>query len=799
LHSHVRVSYLFPALFLIVTLGTLQAQHPANSNLFYQQIRTLSPGGDVITVSELELHRDAGTFTFHRGDFAFYAEVNGKITGAVFKGDGHFHLDPPTAEERHNLAIVAHSASIDEDFDELVLRFTDGTAAELHKASTGNGLPDSVYARAAQDQHNFQRLKLKENIDLRVLEDVLSPSLNGYFFAAIRGKKNPHLIFRLDPHGARDVEPEEVSLLNWSDWGETYPAAFHLSSETPHDSASGREQNATYRIDNENLDITIEKGGFLTGLATVHIIALQDGLAVAPLELYPTLRVSKVETEKGDPLDFVQEKKDEDADFGIILAHSLKKGDSATLRIAYGGKDVVMNEGGANYYPVARQSWYPNSSHGLGDYATYRMLFHVPKGLQLIATGTRLSETNDGKITTSEWKTDVPIAVVGFNLGRFIMKEDTVHGNLGDNLIVDAYANTTPPDEFSNMAESNLGNFNAAGMLPVQLSQGAVAATIYSKYFGALPYSKIALTQQFACNYGQSWPMLVYLPICGFLDQTQQHYMGLHPEDMYWKVVTAHEVAHQWWGQTVGFRSYRDQWMSEGFADASAAIFLQATRPKPDDFREFWKQQRKLITEKNIQGFRPIDVGPVTMGFRLSTQKTGWYVYLDLVYPKGAFILHMIRMMMWSRQDGEARFIATMHDFADTYRFQAATTEDFKGIVEKHMSPLMDLDGNHKMDWFFNEYVYGTELPAYHFETQATENAAGTSLHFKVTQTGVSPSFKMLVPIYAELANGDMMRLGSATIVGSSTVEKTVQLPKLAAPIKRVVINYDYDVLSIDN
>ena len=45
------------------------------------------------------------------------------------------------------------------------------------------------------------------------------------------------------------------------------------------------------------------------------------------------------------------------------------------------------------------------------------MVFHVPKGLQLIATGTKVSESTDGKITTTEWKTDVPLAVVGFNLG----------------------------------------------------------------------------------------------------------------------------------------------------------------------------------------------------------------------------------------------------------------------------------------------------------------------------------------------------------------------------------------------
>jgi hypothetical protein len=95
-----------------------------------------------------------------------------------------------------------------------------------------------------------------------------------------------------------------------------------------------------------------------------------------------------------------------------LLAKPLSKGESTTIRISYSGKDVVQNEGGANYYPIARQSWYPNSSQGLGDYATYHMLFHVPKGLQLIATGTKVNENTDGKITTSEWKTDVPLPVV---------------------------------------------------------------------------------------------------------------------------------------------------------------------------------------------------------------------------------------------------------------------------------------------------------------------------------------------------------------------------------------------------
>lgn len=776
----------------------VSAQRAPNSNPYYQQLRNLLPAGEVIQVSGFKLRRDAAVFSFDRGDIAFFGEVNGKVTGAVFKGAGHLHLEPPTDEEQRNLSILTHSKVFDEDFDQVVMRFTDDSAAEMRKASAGKGVFDGEFVNAARDLRNFQRLKIFTNYDLRLLQDVASPAQGGYFLAAIRGKKNNHLIFTLDPHGARFVSPEEVSLVSWNDWGEAYLTAFHLSSETGKE-GGGNEQNGTYRIDNELLDVSIEKSGFLTGLATVHILALQDGLAVVPLNLYPTLRVSRVQTDKGDDLDFVQEKKEEDADFGVILPAPLKKGESATIRVAYGGKDVVTNEGGANYYPTGRESWYPNAARGLGDYATYHMVFHVPKGLDLIATGTKVHESTDGKTTTTEWRTDVPLAVVGFNMGKFTMKEAKIQGKQNDDLTVDAYANTTPPDQFAHMAESSLGSFDAPGMLPVQLSQAEVAARLYTNYFGDLPFARVAVTQQFACNYGQSWPMLVYLPICGFLDSTQQHFMGVHPEDMYWKVVTPHEVAHQWWGQTVGFRSYRDQWMSEGFANTSASIFLQATRPKPDEFREFWKQQRKLITEKNAEGFRPIDVGPVTMGYRLSTEKTGWNVYQDLVYPKGAFILHMIRMMMWTTHEGDARFIATMHDFLQTYRLQAATTEDFKSIVEKHMSPEMDLEGNQKMDWFFRQYVYGTDLPAYHFESQVTGSGDQQNLHFKLIQSNVPDNFRMPVPVYVELTDGKAFRLGSVRITGNKTIEQTTQLPKLPAPIKRVLIDYYYDVLSTEN
>lgn len=797
----------------MLMLAVLAGAQQPNTNALYQQLRTLLPGGEVVSVSGLNLQRDAAVFTL-TGNVVFYGEVNGKDTGAVFIGNGHLHITPPTAEERHNLEILNHSEAFDEDFDEAVFRFTDSTAAELRRSSTGG---DAAIVRkaiqAAEEFRSFARTKLHQNYDLRILEDVLSTARGGYFAAAMHSHKNPHMLLEIDPHGATDVAPEEIALHNWSDWGDTILLAFHNAGEYANGGrAISDEVNESTSITGEDLDVTIEKGGFLSAVVKVNLTAKADGVAVVPFALYKTLRVSNVES-AGVPLDFVQEKKDDDPDFGVILKTPLKEGQSVTVSVTYGGKDVVMNEGGANYYPIARESWYPNSNLSLGSYSNYRMTFRVPKGLTLIATGTKSKEYNEGKYTVSEWKTEVPLPVIGFNLGKFKTLESKVPTNTSQALVVTGYANEELPDTWKSMSytpsvqpintpmddTSVTNSINTVSMLPLQVSEGTAAAQIYTEYFGEIPFSHIALTQQFACDYGQSWPMLVYLPICGFLDQTQKHFLGLHPEDMYWKVVTAHEVAHQWWGQTVGFRGYRDQWMSEGFANASAAQFLLMTRKKPDDYRNFWKEQARLITEKNEFGFRPIDVGPVTMGTRLVSPKAGWNIYQDLVYPKGAYILHMVQQMMWTPQDGDARFKAAMHELISAHKLQPVTTEDFKAALEKYMSPQMDLDRNHRLDWFFNEYVYGTALPNYHFDSSITHEGDKDVVHIKLAQSNVTPEFKMAVPIYIELSDDRIIRLGSANVAGNNTVETQATLPKLPSPPKRLMINYFYDVLCTEH
>jgi hypothetical protein len=441
------------------------------------------------------------------------------------------------------------------------------------------------------------------------------------------------------------------------------------------------------------------------------------------------------------------------------------------------------------------------------------MTFRIPKGMQIAATGARISDRTEGSENVTVWKTEAPQTVAGFSFGRFKVEEGKLDKPEYE---LQSFANQEPPswvESLKRAAEGNdlpsmgshssgmaLGAMSTTGLGQKALAEGELAVQLYSEYFGPSSFKHLQLTQQTACNFGQSWPELVWIPLCYYFDTTVRHELGMDWGDRgYWKVVTPHEVAHQWWGHTVGFNSYRDQWMSEGFADMSASLYLTLIEKNPKKFITFWNDERELLLERNAQGFRAIDAGPLTMGYRTSNSRTGFDTTRRLIYPKGAYVLHMIRMMMHDNRTGDQRFKQMMQDFVNTYRGRAATTEDFKAMVEKHMTPEMDLEANHRMDWFFNEYVYGTQLPSYQINaTFATGSDGDVVMAVKLTQSNVNDSFRMLVPIYLELTNG-MFFLGRARLTGNSTFDQKLPLRGLKETPKRAVTSYYDDVLAWPN
>jgi hypothetical protein len=773
-----------------------------NANETYKQLRSVGLSGEVTSVNNLVLKRDAGTFTFRSGTLQWLAPVHGKVTGAVFVGEGEFTLDPPLAAERRSLALLTKEAQFREQYSTLVLRFTDATYEDVTKAA-GVSAGSASGAGELQDVNNGLKNRLRANLHGRILMDVLNDEPGGLFAAFIKGKRyNGKELFMIDPFGALSFAPEEVAFMTWDENKYGVWAAFHYQEEYRNKTADSNQRTAPVDMVHHTLDTQIEKGGKLNGDAITQFKVLSRRLRVLPLDLFPTLRVSSVTGQDGEALDFIQEGKDDDADLYVILPRTVAPGESYSLRTIYSGKDAVSNEGAGNYFPLSRSNWYPNGA--FGDYATYQMTFRTPKGMRLVANGKRLQETAEGNQVVSQWESNGENTVAGFNLGDFKMETKTLPPN---GFQVETYANTELPGFIRSLqnqialaesqgarVEATLDSITTTGMMKKATAEAELCYQIYTDYFGPTPFKRIAMTQQTATGFGQSWPELVYLPLSYLVDDTIRRQLFGSDVHGYFKVVGPHEVAHQWWGHTVGWNSYRDQWMSEGFSEFSASLLLQRAYGN-DKFKDFWNDELQLITDRNKEGFRAIDVGPVTLGYRLSNARSGFDITRRLIYPKGGYILHMLRMMMYSNQTGDETFKQTMRDFVKSYYNKPATTEDFKAVVEKHMTEQMDLDGNRRLDWFFDQYVYGTALPVYRFESSLGSGANGKTLKFKITQSGVGPDFKMLVPVYVEMSNGRVTRLGSATIIGNSTVENEVPLGN--ASVKRAMINHYNDVLAL--
>jgi len=776
------------------------AARPANREGTYASLRGALPAGPGVSVKDLTLKRQGGEFRFDDGTFFFYGPVNGWVTGAVFVGKGHFTLTPTDVNEQHSLALLTKSTTMSEEFSSVVLRFTDGTAEEIRKASSGASSADAAdAAKVAEELAKGFRDTIHDNLTVRLLEDVSSGKPEdgaGHFFLAsfraggfFAGK---NLLFIVDPEGAIGADGDQVELATWDgDYGLHAWVAYRMQG------AAESALIVPTHVTDENIDISMEKSGKLTCAATVSLVVNRPGLRVVQFHLFPTLRVSGVYSDTGLPLDFIQEDKRLDPDFAVELPQGAKQGQAMRLLIKYSGPDAVQREGQGVYDLAheARESWYPAGREVAGGFANYRLTFHLPKGLQAVATGDLVSHDRDGNLERYVWATQAPLPIVGFNIGDF--KEQEIKTPQG--FAVDGYADNNLPDWVANAANQGNGSLATPPGLRNQIAQGDVAIQIYSNFYGKLPYGHVSLTQQNSCLDGQGYPTMVYLPICAFWDTTEQHTFGLRDFDMpeFWKVVTPHEVAHQWWGDLVGWSSYRDQWMSEGFADFSANLFLMNTSPKPDDYHEFWNDEHRMLFEKSSNGKRPVDVGPVTMGYRVNNAKTGDEVARAVIYAKGAYILHMVQMMYWSKPYKDEPFKHSMQEFVKEYSGKAASTEDFKRSLEKTMPPCVDMEHNGKLDWFFNEYVYGTEIPHYDLTSNFTTDPDGTtSVHFKLTESGVSSNFMMPVPIYLQLNNGVTTRLGDMQIRGDLTVEHTVKLGKLPSPAKKLLLNYNNDVLS---
>jgi len=784
----------------------------ANSDPVYRQLRGIG-FGQTFRFDNYTLIWDAATIQFQRGTLTLLSPVDGVVTGAIFIGEGHFNLKASTSLDARELSRRTGAAEVNEDFTEVVFRFTRDAQANF-SPGFGERVEPPAEAAAAfthweekmrerrQQALGFTQSLLQgdtmDNVDADLLAAFYNPSHPEFFNAYLRGTKHKDLRFfvrnRVGAVPQLD-SPEEVALINYDPEGMNDGVWYlsHLKSEHLNHSASSSEDRRLFATRGYKIETVISKNDHLFATATVTFEPLVAGERVLKFGLLPNLRVTRVSDEQGQDLYFIQESRKEDGSFYAILPKAPEVGKERSITVEYAGDKVLEEAGEGSFYVGARTSWYPNLN-GFGERATFDLTYKVPRKYKVVSVGRLEGESSEQDFAVTHWITPTPVAVAGFNYGAYT-KIDLPDEKSGYK--ISGYYLSEVPDALRPYSQSAfLQNMAPGGMTKYALEQTRAQLQVCSYYFGRSPYDEIYITEQPNFNFGQSWPNLIYLPISAYMDSTQRWMLFGRINNKFTgfvQEVTPHEVAHQWWGHAVGWASYHDQWLSEGFAEFSAGLFLEEAVGKDwrKDYLAFWDRLRERVLEKNDFGVAPNDAGPLWMGLRLISPRSQ-NAYQNVTYPKGAYILQMLRCMMYSSQDGDKEFIAMMHDFVESHRERAASTESFKAIAEKHMTKAMDLDGNRRLDWFFNEWVYGTEVPRYHFDYEVAPAEGGkVKLHMTLVQSEVDEHFIMLVPVFADFGNG-MARLGQIPIGGNSTRSFDVLLPSQP---KKVAFNAFRDIL----
>jgi hypothetical protein len=787
----------------------------ANSDSTYRHLRDIGLGPTYVC-ENVKFTMDVGTFELKSGTITFLNPVAQFVTGAIFVGEGHFSLKPVISVDEQEMRRRSGSATAEEDFTEAMFRFTGGVYPQIAGKLSGKAATPAEASSVLEHwkkklrhrsevAEGFTQAILEDatidNVDADVLASIYNPKHPAFFNAYMAGKPHKDLRFFIRTRVGAVPQldsPEEVALIN-CDGGSNNDGIWysqHLVAELKAKTASSAEDRRLFATRRYSVETVIGKNNHFFSRATVTFSPLIEGERVLKFGLLPTLRVTRVSDQDGKDLHYIQESRKEDGSFYAILKEAPAPGAEHAITIEYAGDKVLYDAGGGSYYVGARESWYPNLN-GFGEKALYDLTFKVPKSNVVISVGKPQGETTEEGFAVSHWVTPVPVAVAGFNYGKYVKVDfpDTItHYNIS------GYYLPELPDNLRPFQNGPLGGMAPGAMTKYVLDQARAQLQVCTHFFGKAPYDNLNITEQPNFAFGQSWPNLVYLPISAYIDSTQRWMLFGHIDSKFTgfvQEVTPHEVAHQWFGHSVSWASYHDQWLSEGFADFAAGLFLQqAVGPKWEkDYLEYWERQKKRILEKNSYGVSPNDAGPLWLGLRLISPKSA-QAYQGVTYSKGAYVLLMLRSMMYDDQsasgDKDQAFIDMMHDFIESHHDKPASTESFKAIAEKHMTKQMDLQKNGRLDWFFREWVYGTQVPSYQFKYDVEPGQGGhVKVRAELTQSEVDDQFAMFVPVFGDFGKG-MVRLGQFPIVGNST--RTLVFNIDHQP-KKLAINVFKDVL----
>ncbi len=716
----------------------------------------------VFHVREAELDRGELHLYLTDGAIAFTHDVLGRVTGAYFEGEGEVLMRPPDLTERASLGLFSGLGVLDEHFFMAYLRFNGDLPGEL-----------KPFLREGEDQEEFIRAhgqlaqELAELDGLRLLESFTED--------AALAKDDHFLHARLATRfGSLDVYQDSLAedqfkVARLSRAGEDF--YFDVWMAFPGIDARQLGENrvidpstsaSAVAVEAFRIDAVLTPPEMLEANSELDVSVRNGGQKLLTFELSRWLAVSQVSVD-GVDVEFLQNEALHGSKLArigndlvtVVMPETLRSGEHHHLRFRYAGA-VMQQAAPGLLYVGARGTWYPNRSMQMSD---FQLKFRWPKAWTLVATGRRISMRDEGSELSGEWSSDGKIPLAGFNLGKFVRSSAQADG-----VEVASYSAGVVEQSLAQAAPALAVEAEARNAVIARRSAEAILK--YARWFGPYPYKSLALAQ-LPGTLSQGWPTLVYLSSFAYLSDEERQALKLNrfQRIVFDGFMQDHETAHQWWGDKVAYKNYRDQWLMEALANLSALMILEEKDPgRAPELLELYRQQ---LLETNTAGRRYADAGPVTLGYRLSSSVFP-NAYIPVTYGRGLWLLVMLRDYFADYEKLEAgavngdggRFLAALREFGRRYDRSTATTDDFRQVLEEFLPPEARFEGVRSLKWFFDEWVRGSSVPEIDVEQLVLKRRGqATVASFALHQQQCPESLVTSVPIFAELAGGKRVSL----------------------------------------
>jgi aminopeptidase N len=424
----------------------------------------------------------------------------------------------------------------------------------------------------------------------------------------------------------------------------------------------------------------------------------------------------------------------------VQLAPAAKRGDKLAVTVSYHGhpkdglvfakdRDGNTSATGDNW-PNRVHYWIPSLDHPSAK-ATVSFSISAPQRYEVIANGKFITLT--GNAVTSHWKFEEAKAIPPYCM--------IVAVNQG------AIINTPyqPLPLIYNVPQKD------RDYAPKGFSPAGPSLSFFSQTIAPYPYEKLALIVG-ATRFGGMENSSAIVFTSTLFDPRPNEKKSAHfgiPTRI--EDVVAHEIAHQWFGDSVTESTWADLWLSEGFATYFAGLFIQ-NQDGETAFREYMANAAQRYFNFEKQAAFPIhDTETKDLMALLNPNN----------YEKGAWVLHMLRSRL-----GDEAFFKGLRDYYRAHKEANATTEDLRTALEK--------SSGKNLKAFFTRWVYGSGHPRYELGWGSMERSSVTSVTVHLNQLQPGDAFLDPVPIEFTV-NGKKIR---RTIVptGKST-ELTIQLP----------------------